>query len=141
MFSKEKEIQFLAHAIKCCTEKIEKESPIERQQKQIDEVTDFLQIKCDNCDDNTASIFCQSCQSKLCSFCDDDCHRIKLFSKHIRQPINEITQPKQSVDVCKLHDKTIDLYCQHITCLTPICYYCSVIGRFTLCVILLVINH
>jgi hypothetical protein len=48
-------------------------------------------IMCNQCEQNRATVYCQSDDAYLCADCDEEIHRAnKLMSRHVRRPIEEV---------------------------------------------------
>ncbi|KAI8905723.1 hypothetical protein DFJ77DRAFT_478771 [Powellomyces hirtus] len=81
--------------------------------------------KCDNCEEEPATVFCNADSANLCNKCDSQLHVSKLSSRHIRTPIGK------GSDVfghCRHHpDKLIEFFCSQ--CHIPVCVFCKMVGN------------
>ncbi|KAJ3038902.1 hypothetical protein HDV00_012824 [Rhizophlyctis rosea] len=81
--------------------------------------------KCENCEDDPATVFCSADAANLCNKCDGQLHLSKLASRHVRTPIGK------GSDVfghCRHHpDKQIEFFCSQ--CHIPVCVFCKMVGN------------
>ncbi|KAI8827098.1 uncharacterized protein EV422DRAFT_563176 [Fimicolochytrium jonesii] len=81
--------------------------------------------KCDNCEEEHATVFCNADAANLCNKCDSQLHVSKLASRHVRTPIGK------GSDVfghCRHHpDKLIEFFCSQ--CHIPVCVFCKMVGN------------
>ncbi|KNC97606.1 uncharacterized protein SPPG_07075 [Spizellomyces punctatus DAOM BR117] len=81
--------------------------------------------KCDNCEEEHATVFCNADAANLCNKCDSQLHVSKLASRHVRTPIGK------GSDVfghCRHHpEKLIEFFCSQ--CHIPVCVFCKMVGN------------
>lgn len=80
---------------------------------------------CSNCGQANATIWCENDQCKLCEKCDDETHKTKLTTGHVRKPLREALI---SIQKCPIHpEHIVQYYCQK--CHLPVCLECKVKGN------------
>ncbi|KAJ3047942.1 hypothetical protein HK097_011026 [Rhizophlyctis rosea] len=81
--------------------------------------------KCENCEEEPATLFCSADAANLCNKCDGQLHMSKLASRHVRTGIGK------GSDVfghCRHHpDKQIEFFCSQ--CHIPVCVFCKMVGN------------
>ncbi|KAJ3010638.1 hypothetical protein HKX48_007306 [Thoreauomyces humboldtii] len=81
--------------------------------------------KCDNCEEEHATVFCTADAANLCGKCDAQLHVSKLASRHVRTPIGKGADVFGS---CRHHpDKLIEFFCSQ--CHIPVCVFCKMVGN------------
>ncbi|TPX42567.1 hypothetical protein SeMB42_g05076 [Synchytrium endobioticum] len=83
-------------------------------------------IKCANCEQVDATVYCASDAASLCNACDTLLHNSKVLARHIRTPIRKGTT--ESFGTCRHHaDKPIEYFCSQ--CHIPVCVTCKMVGN------------
>ncbi len=82
-------------------------------------------VVCENCEQDTATVFCQADAANLCAKCDESMHSSKLAARHVRLPLD---QGPQTFSHCRTHpDKIVEFFCP--TCSKPVCVHCKMVGH------------
>ncbi|XP_070546613.1 tripartite motif-containing protein 2-like [Ptychodera flava] len=105
--------------------------------KQRLEATQGVEIKCDGCQDNTATHRCLECKHHLCNSCVKAHRNIPVTKAHTlmtnEEYQNSATKSKHSrkipdVEYCNDHqDDLLKYYCD--TCKVPVCTSCTIINH------------
>ncbi|KAJ3157358.1 hypothetical protein HDU89_002772 [Geranomyces variabilis] len=81
--------------------------------------------KCDNCEEEPATVFCNADAANLCNKCDSQLHVSKLASRHVRTPIGK---GSDVFGFCRHHpEKLIEFFCSQ--CHVPVCVFCKMVGN------------
>lgn len=85
-------------------------------------------IKCDGCETQSSSLFCEQCSAYYCSACDATAHAVKNARSHVRVSSNAMAHGR--VHFCSSHaGKRADLFCND--CSELICLLCRDYGKHT----------
>ncbi|KAI9093726.1 hypothetical protein DFS34DRAFT_630104 [Phlyctochytrium arcticum] len=80
---------------------------------------------CDNCEEQSATVFCTADAANLCNKCDAQLHVSKLASRHVRTPIGK---GSNVFGHCRHHpEKLIEFFCSQ--CHIPVCVSCKMVGN------------
>ncbi|XP_070546419.1 tripartite motif-containing protein 2-like [Ptychodera flava] len=90
-------------------------------------------IKCEACQENTATHRCVECKNFLCNICLQAHGKLPLTRTHQLMTIGEYETAKstspvtlQAVEYCSVHPKNeIEFYCE--TCQVPVCSNCTIV--------------
>nr|KAJ3419320.1 hypothetical protein HK105_007100 [Polyrhizophydium stewartii] len=81
--------------------------------------------RCDNCEDELATVHCAADAANLCNKCDAALHQSKLASRHVRTPMGKGSDVFGN---CRHHpDKAIEFFCS--LCHVPVCVFCKMVGN------------
>ncbi|XP_070545758.1 tripartite motif-containing protein 2-like isoform X1 [Ptychodera flava] len=91
------------------------------------------EIKCEACQENTATHRCVECKYYLCNICLKAHRNLPLTRKHQLMTIGEyetakLTSPVtlRAVEYCNIHDQNeVKFYCE--TCQVPVCTNCTIV--------------
>ena len=81
-------------------------------------------LKCHECEQANATLYCQQCEVNLCQTCDEKLHS-KTLRSHRRSspPLPPSSNPSpSSSNMCQEHGDRIFEYC--LTCQMPVCELC-----------------
>jgi hypothetical protein len=82
-------------------------------------------LRCDNCEQAEAVVYCQADDANLCATCDATLHGTKLTQRHQRTPLEA---GPQAISHCRTHgDKVVEFFCP--TCSKPVCVHCKMVGH------------
>ncbi|XP_065906775.1 E3 ubiquitin-protein ligase TRIM71-like [Dysidea avara] len=95
-------------------------------------VKDEVEVKCDECDEETVVAYCPECNFFFCNICSESHQRSKRYRDHGVQLLTELRSKSDNsiqlntvkVLLCQKHDIDLLFYCE--TCRELICVYCSV---------------
>ena len=85
------------------------------------------QLKCHECEQADATLYCEDCEVNFCQACDEKAHLLKAFRSHKRSlpplpPSSNPSSPSISSNMCQEHGDRIFEYC--LTCQMPVCGLC-----------------
>ncbi|XP_070549864.1 E3 ubiquitin-protein ligase TRIM71-like [Ptychodera flava] len=91
------------------------------------------EIRCEGCQENTATHRCVECRHYLCNNCVKAHRNLPITQTHQLMTIGEYETAKstnpvtlQAVEYCRLHRKNeIEFYCE--TCQVPVCSNCTIV--------------
>ncbi|XP_070546614.1 tripartite motif-containing protein 2-like [Ptychodera flava] len=91
------------------------------------------EIKCEACQENTATHRCVECKHYLCNICVKAHRNLSYTKAHQVMTIEEYNRAKsvsprtlQEVEYCSIHTKNeIEFYCE--TCQVPVCTNCAIV--------------
>jgi len=81
------------------------------------------EIKCDNCEENLAVVWCENCDAHYCTDCNSTAHSLKTLRNHLRLNVQEKSK-KPTFTKCRSHMEENKFYC--VDCKTLICSVCAV---------------
>lgn len=93
-----------------------------------EEAKAFEVPKCENCEQESATVYCSADRANLCEKCDEKLHMSKITAKHERCPIGRGMGGVDTFGNCRNHpDEEIKYYCSQ--CHIPVCITCKMVGN------------